>query len=120
MGELMLYKDLIVWQKAMELVKETYLLVKKLPKEEIYALSEQMRRAAISIPSNIAEGYGRKSKVEYSRFLDIARGSLFELETQIHIGIMLDFFSEEDTIKAFELSSEVARILNSIITKLGQ
>ena len=69
MDKLMLYRDLIVWQKAMELVKETYILVKKLPKEETYALSDQMRRAAISIPSNIAEGYGRKSKTEYSRFL---------------------------------------------------
>ncbi len=120
MDKLMLYRDLIVWQKAMELVKETYILVKKLPKEETYALSDQMRRAAISIPSNIAEGYGRKSKTEYSRFLDIARGSLFELETQIHIGIMLGFFTEEDSDKAFKLSSEVARILNSIITKLGK
>ncbi len=120
MEKLMLYRDLIVWQKAMELVKATYLLVKKLPKEESYALSNQMRRAAVSIPSNIAEGYGRKSKVEYSRFLDIARGSLFELETQIHIGIMLGFFTEEDVNVAFELSSEVGRILNSIIKKLEQ
>lgn len=118
MEKLILYKDLIVWQKAMELVKEIYLLVKKLPKEEKYALSDQMRRAVISVPSNIAEGYGRKSKIEYSRFLDIARGSLFELETQIHIGIMLGFFAEEESKKAFELTSEVARILNSIISKL--
>ena len=120
MESVITYKDLILWQKAMELVELTYLLVKKSPKEETYALSDQMRRAAISIPSNIAEGYGRKSKTEYSRFLDIARGSLFELETQIHIGIMLEFFTEEESNKAFELSSEVARILNSLITKLGQ
>ena len=118
-ANLMFYKDLIVWQKAMELVKETYILVKKLPKEETYALSDQMRRAAISIPSNIAEGYGRKSKTEYSRFLDIARGSLFELETQIHIGIMLNFFEEKDAERAFLLSSEVGKILNSLIAKLG-
>ena len=120
MEKLMLYRDLIVWQKSMELVKETYTLVKKLPKEETYALSDQMRSAVISVPSNIAEGYGRKSKTEYSRFLDTARGSLFELETQIHIGIMLGFYIEEDANKAFELCSEVARILNSIIAKLGK
>ena len=77
------YKDLNLWQKAMKLVKLTYLLIKKLPKEETYALSDQMRRAVISIPSNIAEGNGRKSKTEYIRFLDISRGSLYELETQL-------------------------------------
>jgi four helix bundle protein len=109
---------MIVWQKAMDLVKEIYLLVKHLPKEETYALSDQMRRAAVSIPSNIAEGYGRKSKLEYSRFLDIARGSLYELETQIHIGIMLDFFTNENTERAFFLSQEVGKMLNSLITKL--
>ena len=94
MGNLTTYKDLILWQKSMELVKETYSLVKKLPKEETYALSDQMRRAAISIPSNIAEGNGRKSKIDYVRFLDISRGSLYELETQIYIGVMLNFFEE--------------------------
>ena len=95
----MIYKELIVWQKAMELVKEVYSLTKKLPKEETYALSDQMRRAVVSIPSNIAEGYGRKSKIEYIRFLDIARGSQYELETQIQICIMLEFLNENDTKK---------------------
>ena len=114
----MIYKELIVWQKSMELVKEIYSLVKMLPKEETYALSDQMRRAVVSIPSNIAEGYGRKSTVEYSRFLDIARGSLYELETQIHICVMLNFFNQENTEKAFSLSQEVGKMLNSLITKL--
>ncbi len=114
----MIYREMIVWQKAMDLVKEIYLLAKMLPKEETYALSDQMRRAAVSIPSNIAEGYGRKSKLEYSRFLDIARGSLYELETQIHIGIMLEFFTNENTKRAFSLSQEVGKMLNSLITKL--
>jgi len=114
----MIYKELIVWQKAMELVKEVYSLTKKLPKEETYALSDQMRRAVVSIPSNIAEGYGRKSKIEYIRFLDIARGSQYELETQIQICIMLEFLNENDTKKVFTLISETGKMLNSLINKL--
>ena len=114
------YKDLILWQKAMELVKLTYLLIRKLPKEETYALSDQMRRAAISIPSNIAEGNGRKSKTEYIRFLDISRGSLFELETQLNIGVMLEFFNDNDVKEIFGLITEVSKMINSLITKLGK
>ena len=114
------YKDLILWQKAMELVKLTYLLIRKLPKEETYALSDQMRRAAISIPSNIAEGNGRKSKTEYIRFLDISRGSLFELETQLNIGVMLEFFNDNDVKEIFDLITEVNKMINSLITKLGK
>ena len=75
------YKELIVWQKSMDLVAEIYKLVKFLPKEETYALSDQMRRAVVSIPSNIAEGYGRNSTRDYVKFLKTARGSCFELET---------------------------------------
>ena len=116
----MIYKELIVWQKSMELVKEIYSLVKKLPKEETYSLSDQMRRAATSIPSNIAEGNGRKSQVEYARFLDIARGSQFELETQLHICIMLNFLTENETKKAFELIAEIGKMLNTLIIKLGK
>lgn len=77
------YKDLIVWQKSIELVKQIYLLTALLPKEEIFALSSQMRRASISIPSNIAEGYMRKHQKEYLQFLSIALGSAAELETQL-------------------------------------
>jgi four helix bundle protein len=120
MGNLTTYKDLILWQKSMELVKETYSLVKKLPKEETYALSDQMRRAAISIPSNIAEGNGRKSKIDYVRFLDISRGSLYELETQIYIGMMLNFFKENETQTVFLLITEINKMINSLITKLGK
>lgn len=116
----MVYKDLIVWQKSMELVKEVYFLVKKLPKEETYSLSDQMRRAVISIPSNIAEGNGRKSQTEYARFLDIARGSQFEIETQLHICIMLNFLTEKDTQKAFDLIEEIGKMLNALIIKLGK
>ena len=104
----------------MELVELTYLLVRKLPKEETYALSDQMRRAAISIPSNIAEGNGRKSKTEYIRFLDISRGSLYELETQLQIGVMLHFFNESDTNEIFDLITEIKKMINSLITQLGK
>lgn len=79
-----------------------------------------MRRAAISIPSNIAEGNGRKSKTEYIRFLDISRGSLFELETQLNIGVMLEFFNDNDVKEIFDLITEVSKMINSLITKLGK
>ena len=85
MGKLNSYQDLLVWQKSVELCVEIYKLVKLLPKEEMYGLSDQMRRAVVSIPSNIAEGYTRKSTNEYLNFLSIANGSRTELETQLLI-----------------------------------
>lgn len=112
------YKELTVWQKSMELVKEVYYLVKKLPKEESYSLSDQMRRAAISIPSNIAEGNGRKSLTDYARFLDIARGSEYELETQLQICIMLGYLTKKDTEKAFDLIAQVGKMLHTMINKI--
>ena len=79
------YKQLIVWHKSMDLVVEVYSLVKLLPKEELYALSDQMRRAVVSIPSNISEGLGRNSDKEFIQFLSVSRGSLWELATQIEV-----------------------------------
>ena len=87
------YKNLIVWQKSMKLIVEIYRLVKFLPHSETYALSDQMRRAVISIPSNIAEGYGRNSNREYSRFLRIALGSCFELETQLNACVLIEYMT---------------------------
>ena len=112
------YQDLIVWQKSMQLVKEVYTLVKMLPKEEQFALSDQMRRAVVSIPSNIAEGYGRNSTNDYIRFLNIARGSKYELETQIQICVMLNYISKEKAATALELSEEIGRMINALIKKL--
>lgn len=112
------YKDLTAWQKSMELVKEVCCLVKKLPKEETYSLSDQMRRAAVSIPSNIAEGNGRKSLTDYARFLDIARGSEYELETQLQICVMLGYLTEKDTEKAFDLIAQVGKMLHTMINKV--
>ena len=90
------YKDFIVWQKAIDLSVEVYRLVKLLPKTETYALSDQMRRAVVSIPSNIAEGQGRNSAKDFANFLAIARGSQKELETQIYICIKIGYFTEEE------------------------
>jgi len=77
------YRELQVWQKGMVLVTEVYLLTNKFPKEELYALTSQIKRCAVSIPSNIAEGFGRRHKQDYIRFLEISRSSLYELQTQL-------------------------------------
>ena len=113
------HKDLIVWQKSMDLLVEIYRLVKKLPREETYALSDQMRRAAVSIPSNIAEGRARSSEKDYIRFLFIARGSRAELETQLLACLRLNYFDESDVGTALNLSSEISSMLNSMIYKLS-
>ncbi len=112
------YKGLIVWQKAMDLVEEAYLITKNLPREEMYALSDQMRRAAISVPSNIAEGHVRKTKRDYASFLSIARGSNAELQTQLQICIRLGYITEEKAEKALQLTEEIGKMLRAIIQKL--
>lgn len=112
------YMDLIGWQKAMDLVTEIYRLTKQLPKEEIFGLTSQLRRAEVSIPSNIAEGQGRLSKGEFRIFLGNARGSLSELETQIMIAKNLDYIGEPDATKLLEMASEVGRILNGHIASM--
>lgn len=112
------YKELIIWQKSIELVKEVYILTDKFPKSELYGITFQMRKAAVAIPSNIAEGYGRKSSKEYSQFYSIAYGSALELETQLIISKKLGFASENDFIKADQLLEEVSRMLNSMTSKM--
>ena len=111
------YKDLIVWQKSMSLAKEIYRLANKLPKEELYGLTNQLKRAAVSIPSNIAEGNGRISSREYARFLSIARGSKSEVETQLLLCVELNYLESADTETALELSTEVGKMLNAMIAK---
>jgi len=103
----------------MQLVKMTYELTKKLPKEELYGLSNQMRRAAVSIPSNIAEGYERNSQKEYIHFLSIAKGSNAELLTQLQITVLIDYLVSEDIREAVEASDEVGKMLGAIIKKLA-
>ena len=95
MSSVTTYKDLLIWQKGIEIVKEVYLLCKELPKEELYGLTSQIKRSSVSIPSNIAEGWGRNYTKSYIQFLKYSRGSLLELETQIIIAKELDFISTE-------------------------
>ena len=112
------FRDLIVWQKSISFVTEIYKMTNVFPKEEQFSLTSQLRRAAISIPSNIAEGFGRHTRKEYIRFLQIAIGSTFELQTQIEIAKNLNFISQENFSRVFELSREIERMLSSLITKL--
>ena len=110
------FKDLSVWQKSIDFVASVYLLVKQLPKEETYALSDQIRRAVVSIPSNIAEGFGRNSTKEYIQFLYIALGSASEVETQIIIGQRIGYFQNID--KYIEDITEIKKMLNGLISSL--
>ena len=108
------FKELIVWQKAMDAAAEVYQLAKCLPREELQSLGNQMRRAAVSVPSNIAEGFGRASKKDYANFLVIARGSLFEIETQLLLCSRVGYLSEEETRNALSLIAEVGRPLRNL------
>lgn len=112
------YRDLVAWQKAMELVREIYRLSRDFPKEEFFGLMSQIRRAAVSIPSNIAEGHAKLSRKEYQYFLGNARGSLAEIETQVMIAKDLDYLKEIDMNHILNLSAEVGRILNGLLTSL--
>ena len=112
------YRDLIVWQKSMHWVTLVYSLTSKIPESEKFGLISQIRRSSVSIPSNIAEGYGRNYKKDYSRFLQISRGSLFECQTQIEIALNLGFISREDCKEINDFSTEIEKMLNSLINKL--
>ena len=109
------YRDLVAWNKAMDLVMEIYRLTHNFPREEIFGLMSQLRRSAVSIPSNIAEGQGRLSKGEFRNFLGNARVSLSELETQVLIAEKLSFLQKSDAADLLDLTAEVGRILNGLI-----
>ena len=108
------YRDLVAWQKAMDLVEEIYIETGKFPKLEIHGLINQMRRAVVSIPSNIAEGQGRNSMNEFRHFLSISYGSLHEVETQILIAESLLYLEKEQVTSLLDLSSEVGRLINGL------
>jgi four helix bundle protein len=112
------YKDLIVWQKAIALSLEIYQVTKSFPKEELYALSDQMRRAAVSIPSNIAEGRSRRTSKDFTHSLHIALGSAAELDTQLLISRELFYCRIENYEKIEALLSEVRRMLHAMIKGL--
>ena len=112
------YKEFTVWQRAMELATEVCRLTRLLPKFETYGLADQMRRAAVSIPSNISEGQGRISAKEFIHFLGIARGSQNELETQLLLCENLGYLKPEDTATALNLCTEVSKMLNVLIKKI--
>ncbi len=106
------YRDLLVWQKAIKLVEEIYRLTKLFPKDELYGITSQVRRAAVSIPANIAEGYGRKHRQEYHQFIRIAFGSGTELETLLLIAERIRLADPQEFVKINELLNEVMRMLN--------
>ncbi len=113
------FKDLIVWQKSMDLVAEVYKLVRLLPNEELYVLSSQMRRSAISIPSNIAEGQKRRTDKEFATFLSYAKGSNAELQTQIMLCSRLGFLNVDRINNVLDLTVEIDKMLESFILKLN-
>ena len=112
------YKELIVWQKAYQLCLEIYKITKRFPKSEVFGLSYDLKRTVISIPSNIAEGYGRQTTKEYIRFLYIAYGSYCELETKILLTGDLDYISKEEKQRLLSLGQEVERMLKALINSL--
>ena len=110
------YEELMVWQKAMLLAKEVYVAQRRLPKEETYGLGDQIRRAVVSSPSNSAEGFGRESKSEFKHFLSIARGSLFEVKTQLQLAVSLGYLVANEDL--FASIDEVGRLLNGLSRSL--
>ncbi len=112
------YRDLVAWQKAMDLVTAIYRVTAGFPREEIYGLTSQLRRAAVSIPSNIAEGQGRFGSADFRRFLWLANGSLMELETQILIAERLQYITSQEARKLLNEAAEVGKILHGLIASL--
>ena len=108
------YKNLIVWQKSIVLVKQIYQLTRKFPSEEKFGLISQMRRAVVSVPSNLAEGQARRTTGDFIRFVSTAEGSLAELETQLIIAIELDFCLRKEAENCFALMLEIRKMLNAL------
>lgn len=114
------FKELIVWQKSMELVRIIYKQTKLFPREEVYGITSQMRRAAISVPSNIAEGYARKSRKEYVQFYSIAYGSILELETQLILVRDFGYIKDKEFKEAEDILHEVAKMLHVMLIRLKE
>lgn len=114
------FRDLLIWQKSMALVTKTYQYTKQFPREEVFGLTSQIRRCSVSIPSNIAEGYGRQSNKEFSRFLNIAISSLFEFQTQIEISKNVLYLTENEFNKLYQDSRELEAMMVSFAKKISK
>ncbi len=112
------YRDLIVWQKAMDLVETIYQTTRGFPREEIYGLTSQIRRAAVSIPSNIAEGNGRNTTRDYVHFLGMVYGSVKEVETQVLIAERLQYINSDDSNRLVHMTTEIARLISGLAASL--
>ncbi len=118
MGQAPFRCKLIVWERAIDLCSAVYALTRNFPREEIFGITSQIRRASVSIPSNIAEGYGRGTREQYKQFLSIALGSYMELQTQLLIARRLGFVDLSELEKVESLASEVGRMLSAMVTRL--
>ena len=114
------HKKLDVWKKSLLLVTEVYKLTQSFPREEQFGLTSQLRRASVSVISNIAEGFARSSEIETKRFLEIARSSLVEVDTQIEIGLKLNYLNEKDIIDLTEISNHIFAMLTKLIKKFSK
>ncbi len=112
------FRDLIAWRKAMDLVTQIYRVTKAFPRDELYGLQNQLRRAAVSVPSNIAEGQARFSHKEFHHFLSQARGSLVEIETQLLIARNLTYLSPTETQPLLDKTAELGKVLNGLISSI--
>ncbi len=112
------YKDLDVWKKSVSLVTDVYLATKEFPREELYGLTSPIRRSAVSIPSNIAEGRGKRSTNDFIRYINISYGSLTELETQLVISVNLGYLKQTQLNDFSEKTAEISRMLNGLIFSL--
>jgi four helix bundle protein len=112
------YRDLLVWQKAIQAAKVIYEVTQAFPKTEVYGLTAQIRRSAVSVPSNIAEGFGRRAGGDFARFLHISRGALFELETQLLIAFEVSLLHNPDYTRLCALYDEIERMLESLIRRI--
>ena len=113
------HRDLVAWQRAMDLTVVIYQVTKAYPKDELYALTSQTRRAAVSIPANIAEGQGRRSRKEFCQFLGNARGSLSELETHLELALRIGYLNDEQYAPIYEQLHEVGRLINGLLRSLS-
>ena len=118
MSEIKDYKDLLIWQKGIDIAEQCYFLTKKYAKEELYGMVQQIRRSATSISANIAEGYGRRYSQEYIRFLNISQGSINELETHLIISVRVNLCGRQDIEPTIRLLHEESKMINALIKKI--